>query len=224
MKKIIFIYIILLVNIITSNAQFYIEGGVGVSLYEVESKFFDYEKKKQDSRTNFSFTPLVGYQLNDKSAIGIKINHSISTEKRIVLEDQNDPKSEINFEQKERGWGLSFFDRYKFLCYEKLSFLVESSIYISRYGIEGKIGSIHDFQNYRTAIGIDVLPLISYDISNRFSIIAKCDFLRFDLSSITESRKKIDLQIKYTHLIFGANSTIFGALGSIQIGLIYKLK
>jgi hypothetical protein len=69
----------------------------------------------------------------------------------------------------------------RFMGIEKLSVFAEGSIDIGNSSSKETSESITKEVQSATVLGVNVFPLISYDLTDRYSIIATCDFLRLGL-------------------------------------------
>jgi len=119
---------------------------------------------------------------------------------------------------------LAVFDRYKIWGTKKFSLLVESSIFMSEYKNSEKRGAKTTKNETRSLIGINAFPLISYDISERFSISVSTEFFRLDLYAQTKNDMNTGMKTKSPHFEFNGQSTILNSLGEIRIGIIYHFK
>ena len=204
MKKIIILCILITTTIITANAQFFIEGGVNLRSLNTEVL----------SSTNFGISPIVGYWLNENIAVGI--NPSVGANKEV-----SDVIYPEDYSLKNRIWMFSVFGRYKLWGTEKLSLLVETPV---RYGIS----TLKRKENANTVVdgshslfSVYAQPLVSYKLSERFSMVATCNFLNIGFSSSTN---KENSKSTINQFNFNAQSSLFDSLGNISIGFIYNFK
>ena len=221
MKIVINILIIMIASIATSNAQFFVEGSVGAR-FSGQSSSLDGVTKNNPSSYHFEVSPLVGYHLNEKLVLGVSAFFIRSTERFIITDP--DTGDEILLERKSPGWGGSVFDRYQLWGTKKFSLLVESSIFVNEsYSSETRGSKVIKNEN-RSSIGINAFPLISYDLSDRFSITLSTDFMRLDLYTQTINNKDTGVKTKSPHFEFNGQSTILSSLSAIRIGIIYHFK
>ena len=120
-------------------------------------------------------------------------------------------------------WSVAIFCQYKLLGLKKISFLAETSAYISESKlIDRSIASVNKFNESSTTKGISIAPLVTYDLSERFSIIATGVFLRLDISTkTTKYRDSILSAEKRNHFGFTGQSKLFGNYNFVRIGFIY---
>jgi len=220
-KRIINILVILTVHFVSVNAQFFVEGSVGAQ-YWGGSSSLDGNIKDNPSSYSLNVSPLMGYRLNENVSLGVRTTFLRNT-RRFIYPDP-DTGDEVLWERKSPGWSLAAFDRYKLWGAKKFSLLVESSIYMSEYNQVEKRGSATTQNLTHSAIGINAFPLISCDLSERFSITFSTDFLRLDLYTLTENNKDTGKKTKNAHFEFNGQSTILNSLSEIRIGIIYHFK
>ena len=221
MKKIIIILIVLATAITSGNAQFFVEGSVGVQ-YWGESASLDGISLNNPNRYFLNLSPLVGYQMNENLAFGVKASFIRHTE-NFIIPDPN-TGDDVLLERKLPGWGLAAFDRYKLWGTKKFSLLLESSLGISEYHNVSSLGTMTTVNVTRSSIGVNAFPMISYDLSDRFSIIVSCDFLSLSLYRLTVENKNTGLEEKSWHFDFNAQSTIPEYLRNIGFGVIFHFK
>ena len=221
MKKVTTVFYFLVVAVVAANAQYFAEWSMGMNYDDFKvPEFGNYTTLT--SNKFFVVSPSVGYRLNENFAMGVKVSLTGTTRSNIDLDDPNNPDSRIEVESKMRGWVFSVFDRYKLWGTKKLSLFVESSIFISGNSTKDKRGSIINYDQYRSAVGIKALPLVTYDLSDKFSIISTCDFFSLTFMYETDKRKLDNVKFKKTYFLFDSLSDIFTSLGSIKLGIIYN--
>ena len=206
----------LLATITTGNAQFFAEGSFGMSYSEDSAS--ENGITLVGGGTNFSWnvSSLLGYQLNEKIAVGAKIFFYKKIRRWDAFDDID---NEIKSEDKNQVWCFSVLNRYKLWSMHKLTLLLESSVFIDKYNTDRK-GLNQNWSN-QTEIGINAVPLVTYNLSDKFSLITNCNFLNFQLR--TEILKTNGgIKTKHNVLSFGGSSEIFTSLSNINLGLIYK--
>lgn len=211
MQRIIIVIFMLATATVAGNAQFFIEGSVGAQ-YWGGTNTIHYLK----------VSPLVGYQMNENLALGI--NASFISYTTRTMNPDPDTGDEVEWEYKSPGWSLCVFDRYKLWGTKKISLLLESSIYMSEYKSSQMIGYRTTKNETQSSIGVDAFPLISYELSDRFSITLSTDFLRLNLYSLTEKNKETGLKKRSGHFEFNGQTTILNSLSEIRLGIIYHFK
>jgi hypothetical protein len=73
-----------------------------------------------------------------------------------------------------------------------------------------------------TSFGIDLFPLISYDLTEKISIISVCDFMSLGFASTTYKGYDPDTNQTSNHFGFSTGSTLYNSLSNIKIGFSYK--
>ena len=220
MKRVISLSMILVTfaTAATSNAQFFVEGSVGAGYNAGQSLFGGI----WETPTNiyFNVSPLAGYRLNNKMAVGAKASFVRIKQKIMVLD--SDTGDEVQLVRRAPEWSIAIFGRYKLLGSKKISFLVEGSAYISEIKRIDKSTSLSVYKSNESefTIGINILPLVTYDLSDRWSIIAAGDFLSLDLSTKTEKFMNSGIKDKRNHFGFKGQSTLFKRGPEFKIGVI----
>jgi len=221
--KTIITLIMLIVAVATSNAQYFVEWSIGMSYNDaLVSEGNIVQNKKMSYDIHYAVSPLVGYQLNDNIAIGTKAAFFTKISNRKIYEDENDPESEIDFETRRPSWNFAVFGRNKLWGTEKVSFLIESSVFIGKSRTEEKTGTIKQKTDFRSSFGINAVPLVTYNLSEKFTIIATCNFLSLSLSTATVKNELDDFKVKYNYFGFDSQSTFFNYLSGIKLGFIYN--
>ena len=221
MKNVCIICIMLLVTSVVGNAQRFVESNFGVkyeggkSSYEGTNGMFT-----KDSPSSFAISSYskVGYQMSERIAVGLS--------PYLAWTAENYPKSSDE-EVSERNalfWRFSVFGRFNLLGSEKFSVFLESSIYIGGAIINEKTGTDNKFGRTMNTYGVSFFPAVSYDLSEKFSIVANCDFLRADFYTYTIKTKDSGSKMTTNKIDFNAISTssIFDYLMNVSIGLMYK--
>ena len=219
MKKLIISFVVFLVAICSSNAQVFVGGSLGVGLSGGKDT---YAGKSVDlpKSTLFTLSPKVGYYVNDDFAIGLNVTFLSASEKssKEYTGYADDRKSSV------LGWGIGGFARYNILELNKFSVLLEGSLGVSGAKSKVKQGSTTVDGDPTFTFAIDVVPVLSYSLTEKWSIEASCDFLRLGFESVTE-KDASDKKNKTTENSFGllvnagTNSIISDIL---SVGLIFK--
>ena len=211
-------FFILLASVYTAgNAQYFVEGRLGVRYHSDISMF-------NDVPPNFylNVSPLAGYRINNKMAVGTKA--SLIRQKETGMMIDKDTGNEVEFELSRPGWSLAVFARNKLWGTKKISFLVESSLFRSGDSFIRKKETIVIEGTTYSSFGINMLPLVTFELSDRLSLIAACEFLSLDLSSRTTSDHLTDFIQRRYHFGFTGKSTIFRYSPYTRVGVIYYFK
>ena len=216
MKKVIIALAVLIAAVFTSNAQVFIGGGVGMDLSGGKYKSGSNSTDKP-TVLSVEVTPKVGFFLNDDFAVGLQAG--IISETRKWNSGSQDNKNSFF------GWGVLGFARYNAIGGDKLSLLLEGSVGLRGGKMKYKRGSATTEDNPELSFGINLLPVLSYSLTDRLNIEVNCEFLRlgFGYSVITDSDDSNNKSTS-TSFGFGANtgSDEFFTSPILNIGLIYK--
>jgi hypothetical protein len=220
MKKAVITFIILVATVTAGNAQFFVEGGLGVSFSEGEYTQ-EGSMTNRTSGSTFNISPKVGYWVNDRMAVGASVFYYGSTQKTAISGPDN-PDPERKTELRQPRLGFSVFGRYQLLQISKFSVLAECSMGMHGNKTKQKSESITKETSSDTYLNMNMFPLISYDLTDRISLITTCDFMSLRFTSYTFKNKEIDRKTTSHGFSFGTNSSIFNSLSDIRIGFMYK--
>jgi hypothetical protein len=192
-----------------SNAQFFIEGNLGVNYSSGKNESGDILTAKS-SGFGITVSPKVGYWLNDRMAVGIGISYGTQNAKN--GEGQEEQLTKIANPQFE----LSVFGRYQLFRKEKFAILAECSMGMRKIG--NKIQSNSTTTSTTTnAIFISAYPILEYDLTERLGIIAICDFFGLGYSYSMQKYGGSENSGHFFNLITG--TSLFNPL---RAGFIYK--
>lgn len=185
----------------TMNAQGYIGGTFGLGF---ENKLTD-QKDPTKTATGMSFQikPEIGYNLDEKSSVGVVLgfgitnntNEMLGTAASIFGRGVKTDKSAIQFE-------IAPYYRYKFVQFDKVDLFIDAQV--------GFIYTKLDEWN-NTTFNIGVRPGVAYNASDKISFVAKLGQGLFFQSS---KDKDSDAQSK-----FGLNAN---TLAPLEIGMYYN--
>jgi len=222
MKRAINIIVIYAAITATVNAQYFVEGSIAVDFRDEVFTYYGRgvaQPHKPVSDFYFAISPIVGYRLNDKISVGTKTSFTTEIRNAFITDTTVQPDLYPDFERRQLKWSFGLLGRYKILGIEKWSFLVESSVFIGGGITEEKTtGANAKKTESRSSIGIESAPLVTYDISDRWSLITKINFLTFGATSNTLKNEETGLKTKRNLVGFYAQD--FSPL-SWNIGFIY---
>ena len=216
MKRAISLCIILAAITATGNAQYFVEGSLTVDYNDATPTFPGYPPEKQFSDSYWNVSPLVGYQLNDDFAVGVKANFDRRTD--WGLYSGGEP---VGYEKITSRWSFAVFCRYKLWGTEKLSLLVESSAYIGGGSTVEKTGSLAKKIESRSSFGINAEPLVTYDITDKWSLVAAYSIFDLGFSHLTVKNEVTGHKTKYPAYGFNVRSSFSYPL---TIGFIYHFE
>ena len=220
MKRVIIICLIIVASVASVNAQYFIEGDIGVSYDKVELSGSGIPDGTHHNKPNYDayISPQIGYWLNNKVALGIRvplyyrINHSIA--------DYGNEEYLIS-KRTEPTFGFYVFGRYKLFEKGKFSVLLDSPVGFSVGKVKSK-NKLNTRTESTSTISVNVFPSLSYNLNERFSIIAVCDFLNLGFYSYTIKNKDTDTKRTGSSFGFNTRSKLFSSLSDIKIGFVYN--
>lgn len=197
----------MLLSSVAANAQMYAGGSLGYSS-EVDK---DDDGNKDDSKSRFSFSPKVGYSLDEKLSIGLgfSVGNTASKTYDANGDELTNPKTST--------WSIAPFTRYTVAEFGKLSIVGEGTIYFA--------GSTTDYDSTglpkvkSSEFGINIAPILVYEASEKISLEASINLLSLGYSSY---KANTDYDATTSRFDFGADSNGLINTGNISIGFMYK--
>lgn len=182
MKKILLLLAVAIIGT-AANAQLFVGGSFGIDKSYVDIKSGSITSD-DGSALVFQIVPKVGYYLNEDFAIGV----SSGIIKSIVYT----PEYGWGYPEQEKVetlsiWAYSVFARYNLVRYERFSLLLNSELGGGKITSKTKIGSTTTEDNPTSIFAFAVMPILSFDITERFSLEMSSDFLRLGFTSYTET-------------------------------------
>ena len=244
MKKI-FIIIAVTFVVVNSNAQWFLGGNIGLSLYN--------DKEKSDNETgnngtgnmnsiSFEITPKGGYYFNEKIALGLGFSTKLGFSKTVG--EDIDHKHE--YKANSIRWSIFPFVKYSVYTYKRFSLILDISIGCgsskSEEIIEQEINTIlREDKRQSSIIGIDVLnltPILGFKLNDHFQLEAGLNFLnlRYNIDIKTETTNRTTTEtttgittsdsFKTTStkhdFNIGFNTSNILSVSQLTIGVIYK--
>lgn len=219
MKKIFITIALALVTATVCNAQFFVGANLGVSSHSAKNEIDGGETVKSPSSFGLNIAPKFGYYFNPKFAVGLSGSFGMI--------DSTIYTSPTKTTDKYYTWSVSPFVRYAFLQFGKFSLLAETNVYVagssSKYKAELSVDGPSSI-----GYGVNVAPILSFDISKKFSLETKLNFLKLSYSySKTKTPAEIsstgtEQNYKQSGFDFGANTNDILNVGDVTIGAIYK--
>ena len=207
MKRIIVSITVVLVAVMTCNAQYFVTGSVGMDFSSAKSKTGS-TSTDQPSTFTFEIWPAAGYFFSDNMGIGFAagINRSVFNWKNSA--ERKDFTTEF---------GVEAFGLYKLAEVENLAFIIRGGVGYLNSKDKTKIGNNTTEGNPENTVGVFVLPILSYSLNERFSVEAYSDFLRFGYFRTTQKTGSNSKSIE-NDFGFGAN---YG-FAPVAVGIVYK--
>jgi long-subunit fatty acid transport protein len=184
------------------NAQVYLGGAFGLGF---ENKLID-KDGKDATGVSFAIKPEIGYNLNEKSSVGIVLGFGLTNNTNqmlnrndsfgeLVLGNRKTDKTAIQFE-------VAPYFRYKFVQFEKVDLFIDAMVGFTYTKLD-------EWNNTTFAVG--VRPGIAYTPTDKISLVAKLGNGLFFQSS---KDKDADARSK-----FGLEGNTLGAL---EFGMYYN--
>lgn len=136
------------------------------------------------SNFNFNFGPEVGYELNDKLDLGIKLDLGLDNRKIAGVKSNT------------TSWEVAPFIRYSVYEYEGVELLGRASIFVGG-------------ANNSTHFGLNVVPMVVYNLTDKIELQAVIEFLTLDFR----------IRDSYTSFGLGVETR---AASPISFGFAYK--
>lgn len=196
MKKNI-ILALLLLSIAPASAQVWLGGELGLSINDASSTIDDRDYTSTMQR--YTFSPKVGYDLNDHFAVGLHVGFSYSFfDNSRTSGGQTDESSYTD-----RVLSLFPFVRYSFAEWHKVRFFVDGGVGYD-YTFNGA-STYSPQKRYYAALK----PGITYPLNDRFGLIAH-------LGELSYSRTEIEKSDPY-------NEFNFNLINDLQFGFFVRL-
>ena len=224
MKKVILAVVVMVATVSMSSAQVFVGGGLGLDYIggKTSSGGTSYDL---GTGFAFSFTPKVGFFLNEDFAFGFELGILSATLKEPSYGSDSQEKYGLT------GWNAGTFARYRLAGVDRFSLLLEGSLGVGGLKTKYTYGSTTTEGDPTFIFNIGVLPVLSYSITERLSVEASCNFLRLGFQSYT-TKDADDSSEKTTLNTFGlgVNSSTIGIddYGDISlsnylnVGIIFK--
>ena len=193
MKKIFFSVLFACMMAVCAQAQVFIGGSLGVD-YQADKYTRGSVSANGDAFTAFEFSPMVGFEVSDKLAIGAQINFGFFS-----MNDRDDKPTKNNATL----IGFAPFVRNTFVSVGNLSLLLETSIGINSVTTKSTHESISVDGPTALIFGLNAVPVLSYSLTDRLSVEMRTNLLRLSLGSASIKEKYNDTEYKTTTTYFG---------------------
>ena len=232
MKNIVLSTLLTVLSVLPATAQFYIGGSL--TLYIESQVIKDLENSTHPTNT-FYISPEVGYNLNEKMAIGLSIPMDISSSKVSNLGmdiDGNLRVGGIN-ETNSKRFEVAPYIRYSILKKGKFDLFGMASVYVNT--VKTEFNSIYDYgyewgsyhsesiSNVKAFTwGVRISPVLMYNFSGRLSLLAYPNLLHSGFYQERNTRNYGSAGNEYTTIrnVFDIRINTNNLIPSI--GFIYK--
>ena len=220
--KKVFITFIALVAIVTmSNAQIWIGGGLGFGS-EGGSWTRSGVTGNYPSTTQFSFSPKVGYYVSDAISVGLGFGLTTYSQTHTPVGATVEDKYSTT------AWNLDLFARYTAFEAGNLSLLLQGGFGFGGKNGEDNLSDPTKFEKHDpiSFFDINVIPVVQYSLSDRFSLEASFNFLGLGFSS-EKSEDATNSANSTTRTEFGLNVNknvgLLQIVPMFNVGLVFKL-
>lgn len=190
----------------TMNAQVWVGGEVGFNSDKTTVK--NNGVSSSYSTNNFTIAPEIGYNLNEKWAVAMKIGFTHSEDNGAIMAmiQEAAPGLPINGKLMSNTFSINPYARYTFVKAGNFSAFVDGGISFATI----HVNNLSDQMNNISSFGVAVKPGIAYALSEKVGLVAHLG----DLSFNTMWTKAKNVDVKVTNNKFNAsfwNAISFGA-------------
>ena len=219
MKKIFLSVLAIAAMATTANAQLWFGGSVGFrhnkNVMKTENK-----DTKVPPTNYFYFSPMVGYDLDEKLSVGGELDFQISSYGSLNYNNGE----EVEIKSSTTIFGVTPFARYKFAELNKFGLVAEARLPFTYATGETSTGSQTTKNNPTTSIGLGLKPILTYSLNEHFQLECGLNFLSLSAShSVSKDRDNSKNKSISNNFNFGANTGNVVNVGNITIGFIYRL-
>ena len=213
MKKVFLALIFAGMTAMSAQAQTFFAGGtIGVD-YNVGKYSDGTTTNKRPSTTSFELSPMLGYYLSKNLGAGVIINMGMGT-----WNDRADSPSK----NKSFDWGFGPFLRYTLLSLGDFSILAQGGMGIYGSSTKSTSGSTTNKGPSTFGFDIGVMPLLSYNLTDRINLEASTNLAWFGFSVETEKTiAETEEKETVSSFGFGVDSRDFFST-PYKIGIIFK--
>ena len=213
MKKGFLVVFLACTMVVYAQAQMFVGGSLGFD-YNARKVSSGSTSNKRPSETTFEVSPMLGYFVSDKFAVGATVSLGFTS--------WNSRASEP-FKEKSVEWSLFPGVRYSLLSIGDFSFWAQGGMGIFGSSSKTSQGSTTTNGPSVFGFGINVMPLLSYSLTDRINLEASSNLARFGFESWTVKRGSGDSQLKNTESSFGFGINSHDLFSTpFQIGIIFK--
>lgn len=197
MKKFFIALVMLVMTAGAAHAQWYVGGGIGFGTSNSKNN----NGQVVNKRTQFTFTPRVGYIINDNWLAGVKLGLTTGTYGSWGA-------------QKGTSFMIAPYARYNFARLGRFAFAAEASIEFSTFGTsEAPKQSGFGF-------GLGIEPVVAFDINEHWGLETTIDLFRFGYQYTGTDTEGVKTSSNAFN-IGGDGDNIFN-LGGLTFSVIYK--
>jgi outer membrane protein assembly factor BamA len=215
MKKLVLIAAIAF-SVASASAQIFIGGNIGVNSNSDDFGTAAGIYGKDYSSLELGISPKVGYIINDKLSAGLQIGFTSGSTKVTEIAGNNEKA-----ESSSSAFEVAPFVRYDALTFGKINLGLEAKLRFSSSSDKSKFAGVETKGPTITTFGLGVVPVLSYSLTEKFSLEA---YLNFANLGFTSQTSKPDVGNKTTSTSFGlgVDATSAFTTGNLNIGFVYK--
>lgn len=227
MKKV-FLTLALAAFAFAANAQFVISGNLGFShsgeKYTLDNKD-DYSSNPMKFN-NFNLALKAGYQINDNLQAGVLLGYATNSDITEYPEATDPTKTDSKSTRKINTINLGVYGRYNITSFGDLNLFAEGTVRIAmgsgKTDYEFPGGSTSTDEPKTFGLGIDIVPGVSYQLTDNLSAELYFDFvsLGFHSNKTTWDKSVIGVDRTYTDTDFGFGVNGLGS--ALSVGVTYK--
>ena len=161
------------------NAQVFVGGGLGIYSSSISTTTGSITNNGP-STLDYNFSPEVGFFIQDNLALGLRLSIFNQTTKTNVNQNRDDTHVT-------NSWSIAPFIRYYLAKSGNFSFFGEGALGIGGATSKNTSGSTTEEGPTTTIVSIGVSPGISYDLSEKVSLIAKLGGISYTSNSQKET-------------------------------------
>ncbi len=193
MKKLVVIVCLVIAGM-TANAQFYLGGSLDFSVSSTNNNDGD----NLESTVGIGLFPELGFYLNDRFDLGLDFGFRVDVTN---FETTNTDKTTSS-------WKFAPYARYSLFQFGGFELLAKGS---------ASIGGSDDSKTKSTYLGVNISPILAYNLDSHFMLFTNLNFASFGYGStfIKDGNSKHEFG-------FGVNGNKLTTLGNITVGCLYK--
>jgi len=228
-KKVSILFVAFAATMLSGNAQVFVGGNLGGGYSGGKTETTGSAAVDLPSTSTFRVNPFVGYQLTEAFSLGVKIGIDTEIQKRQVSATTGTGNVEQTTSTLE--WDFGFFGRYSVWRHNRFSALLEATSGVGG-GTRGKVtGPTPSDGSSILKFTFGVVPGLSYNLSDRWSVETWLNLMKFSLNSTTTTTKNANVdpptERKRTDNSFnlGVNDpwSPWNTFTTFRIGFVFKI-
>ena len=186
-KKVSILFVALVATVMLSYAQVYVGGSLGFNTSGGKFETTGAPAVDLPSTSSFHFSPRVGYYLDDNLSAGLMIGFGSDSRKDMVPGSGGSNLVEEKISTS--SWSFAAFGRYKAWELKDFSLLLEGSLGVGGGTVDKVKGPTNHDGDKAFRFGLNVVPVLSYSITDKLSVEGQLNFLSFGFNTETITEK-----------------------------------